>query len=405
MAYRPSRHVVVVLFVLIFALIGSIFLWIDQNHDEQQHGFFRRFRAPNHGSNNNKSNRPLHVVYHIGPAKMGSTSIQIGALQNFEHELQADGYNIYDFRHASKLNQCLAKNVAKCQSQPDQEWSHFVKFIKISKQQSRHVVISTENYWNHLSNDTSTLLSVYHDIFDTLEYHVRIVIGYRPLFEYWPSVYFQEYDHFCGYSHSDARIIPSLVKFLERANDTKQLRHPSLAALQHAQHYFDDVFILPLGDKFVERFLCNALVGASHACAAASSKQDEKDNATIAMNQRHSLAFDRLAQAARTHGLSHTPCKTLSRHFQETLMNQNITQLPRTCLEESQQEWLWNKTLFYHTALVPNDTLSDTDDLRLEFEQVSSTTLCDVDVEQVLAAYPNLVGAKEKEPQNQRPPA
>lgn len=189
------------------------------------------------------------------------------------------------------------------------------------------------------------------------------------------------------------RTIPSILKFIEKANETKQLRHPSYAAMQHAQHYFADIVILPLGDKFVERFLCEAVMDAKHACEAVLNR--DEFNETI-QNQRHSLAFDRLAQAARLHGMSQVPCKALSDRIQENLMTQENTsslleQLPRTCLNESQQEWLWNKSLFYQHKLVPADQ-----DLQLSFEHAAKTSLCQVDVEQVLKGYPDLLAGKNE---------
>lgn len=367
------------------ALFGVLKLLIVKKHDQQEQQVFHGWSSLEYNNNT----RPLYVIFHVGPAKMGSTSIQIGALEKYHKQLVHDKYNVHDFRDASKLNQCLSRDAAKCQN--DQEWNSFQRFIQKSKRQGRHVLISTENHWNFLSNDTS-LLSTYHDLFSRHDYQVRIVIGYRPLFDYWPSVYFQEYSHYCGYSHAqeETRVIPPFLEFMERANETKQLRHPSYAAVQYAQQYFSDIVILPLGSKFVERFLCQAVMRATRACAAAVLGHT---NETVE-NARHSLVSDRLAQAARTHGLSQKPCKVLSQHFQQ---EENATVLlPRTCLNKSQQDWLWDKTLFYHHALIaPNNasTVSD-QELKRQFDEAASTSLCQVNVEQVLQTHPDLFAGK-----------
>jgi hypothetical protein len=209
---------------------------------------------------------------------------------------------------------------------------------------------------------------------------VHIVIGYRPLFDFWRSAYYQDYSHYCGYSHEDTRTIPSLLDFLDTVNETKQLRHPSYGALHHFQQYFTDIIVLPLGDKFTERFLCTAVIRASRACAAVK----RQDNETTA-NHGHSLAFDRLAQEARLQGLSQLSCKKLSNSIQVQLKKQNssVLDLPRTCLDESQLEWLWNKSLFYQHALVPNGT-----DVQLE-----RTSICQVNVDEVLTDYRYLFAA------------
>jgi len=379
--------------VLVTALVGGLrFLLVTKHDDEDNLASFHGWSTAA-GENSTRSSNythPLHVIYHIGPEKMGSTSIQIGALQKYQQQLHHDGYNIYNFQDASKLNECLTRDVKSCQS--GQEWSRFLNFLKKSKLQRRNVVISTENHWNHFQNDTS-LLEAYREVFDSHNFHVRIVIGYRPLFDYWPSVYFQNYNHYCGYSHEELRTIPSLLDFIQTANATKQLRHPSYAALQHSQRYFTDIVILSLGNKFVERFLCNAVIGATHACTAV--KKDEVHAIARIENAGHLLGYNRLAQAARLNGISDMPCKTLSESIELMLqqLNASLMDLPRTCLDESQQEWLWNKSLYYHHALVPNSTVSD-GDLKMLFEQTADTTLCEVNVEQVLAEYPNVFAPK-----------
>lgn len=387
---QPYRSVGMVVFVLAVAFIGVFKLWIVDYDDEQKRNF-GGWRVAGIHANNSTFTDNLYVIFHVGPAKMGSTSIQIQGLQKYEQELHQDGYNVVDFRDASQLNQCLVRDTVKCQSQPDQEWSRFVKFLQESKRHKRHVVFSTENHWNFFSNNTLLVFSAYQQVFSQFGYHVRIVIGYRPLFDYWPSIYFQKYNHYCGYSHQDVGTIPSLVDFWKHTNKTKQLRHPSYAALQHAQHYFTNVYILPLGDEFVERFLCHTMVHATHACRAIIHSQDEE--API-LNHKHSLFSDRLAQAAKSHNVSSKSCKKLSQRIQQHLVNGPLLQekLPRTCLDDSQQEWLWNKTLFYHHEIVDaNSTVSVSDvELRRDFENGLHATLCEVNVEQALVDFPEL---------------
>ena len=381
MTRRPYNNVGVILLVLAAAFVGYLRLVIVEKHDnEQQAGAFRGWSV----TNSTQSSVRLYVVYHVGPAKMGSTSIQIGALQKYHDELQRDGYNVYDFRQASKLNDCLSKTtVTTCQSQ--QEWSHFMKFMKTSTQHRRHVLISTENHWNHFGNDTS-LLSAYQHIFDTFDYQVRIVIGYRPLLDFWQSAYYQEYSHYCGHAHGkDVRTIPPLLDFIKRQNETHQCQHPSYAAVQHVSQFFHDIVILPLGEHFIERFLCNVVIRASHACAAVQQQHDSE----AIENHGHSLALDRLAQAARLHGCSKKPCKTMSNSIQDKLQQENmpIADLPRTCLDESQRQWLVSKSLFYQHALVPTDH----GDIEIQLKQAS---ICQVNVDEILMDYPYLFAAE-----------
>jgi hypothetical protein len=399
MTNRPLKEVGIVVLVLVIVFSGVLNkgLTVEKSKHKQKYSFLEWSWRQHDVNNRTRTAGPLHVVYHVGPAKMGSTSIQIGALQHYQQELHEDGYNVYSFRDASQLNKCLKSNTW-CRKQP--EWKHFMTFMKNAKQKGRHIVISTESDWNHLSNDT-ILFAAYHDIFSSLAYHVRIVISYRPLYEYWPSLYFQQYNHYCGYSHVNVGEIPSFVDFLENMNKTTQLRHPSYEALQHARKYFHDVFILPLSDELIKRFLCSAVIGASRACNAVN----EENEYDAVENQRHSLQYDRLAQAARSKGISQLPCKMLSNQTQQRLQlseNQSsgTQELATTCLNPSQLRWLWNKTLYYHHYMLPSNTTTQTDEeLKVHFQKASTTTLCQVNVEQVLVDHPELFTEKKKKTQ------
>ena len=325
---------------------------------------------------------PLHVVYHVGPAKMGSTSIQIEALQKYSKEFLQDGYLIYDFRDASKLNACLSRDTSKCQSRSGGEWSRFRAFLEKAKRERKKVLISTENYWNHLSDEV-VLLSVYRDVFQHYGFRPRIVLGYRPLFELWPSAYYQEYNHYCGYSHNNVRQIPPLLEYLDRVNASVGLRHPTYAARKKFQRFFADIVILSLGPKFIERFVCDVVIGASHACAAVI--QDDKQEQERVQNHGHSLVFDRLAQAVRLQSISDKPCKSLSSSIRKRLMDRNQTSLdlPRVCLSASRLQWMYNQSVYYQREVLPNVTFSERDH-RNHFEHALNTSLCEVDVEQVL---------------------
>ena len=151
-----------------------------------------------------------------------------------------------------------------------------------------------------------------------------------------------------------------------------------------------------------ERFICSAVIGASHACQAV---HEEKEQDAVE-NQGHSLEYDRLAQAARSKGISQLPCKTLSNRIQQRLQlseNQSSVkqELATTCLNESQLKWLWNKTLYYHHYMLPNDndTTKSDEELKIHFQKASTTTLCQVNVEQVLVDRPELFSEKKKKTQ------
>jgi hypothetical protein len=156
MTNRPLKEVGIVVLVLVIVFSGVLdkSLTVEKSKHQQKYSFLEWSWRQHDINNRTRTADPLHVVYHVGPAKMGSTSIQIGALQHYQQELHEDGYNVYSFRYASQLNKCLKSNTS-CQNQP--EWKHFMTFMKNSKQKGRHVVISTESDWNHLSTSGSTV--------------------------------------------------------------------------------------------------------------------------------------------------------------------------------------------------------------------------------------------------------
>jgi hypothetical protein len=189
-----------------------------------------------------------------------------------------------------------------------------------------------------------------------------------------------------------------LLTFLQHENETLALRHPSFGAYQHAHNYFNDILILPLGNRLVERFLCHAVIHAAHACTAAQQEQE-----VLVENQGYSLEYNRLAQQAGHELLSNVPCKELSNQIQ-TRLDASPQVLPMTCLEESQGNWLWNKTLCYHHAMMNiTTTFISHDMLKRQFMEASKSTLCQVNVEQVVMdRRPELFVKNKNETTNSR---
>jgi len=406
-----------------------------------------------------RNDNKLQLVFHVGPAKMGSTSIQLGAIQNYYQELTSkDRYVVYNSKDASDLNHCLARNMTQCMSQKDKEWTKFVRFMKNAKHNRRHVLISTENYWSHIMmdvDDNESLLSPQHGartehahhsfllaysnlLLNELDYNVTIVFGYRPLYEYWTSWYYQTYRQFCGYAHEivESRRIPTLANYLDQTNRTFGLVHPTQMGLNHFSVYFSssgssNFVILPLGPNLISRFLCEAVVGATHACQAAVSDANDQEHQQVRYNLGHTLVYDRIAQAARSQGVSHKSCKTLVEKLQSLTTVTNKTEqekswtnvfAPLVCLSPGKQAWFLQKTIQYHTELVlsksvrhnvrivsgmdgvdtngtsssslfvtpPASSIMSIPDLTAQFQRAANTTLCDVDVDFVVKNWSTL---------------
>mmetsp|Transcript_23213 Transcript_23213/g.32503 ORF Transcript_23213/g.32503 Transcript_23213/m.32503 type:complete len:369 (+) Transcript_23213:3-1109(+) len=358
--------------------------------------------------------------------------------------------------------------MTQCMSQKGKDWTKFVQFMKRAKHNRRHVLISTENYWSHIISDSNennessseedttmhadhTFLSAYsHLLVDELGYNVTIVFGYRPLYEYWTSWYYQTYRQFCGYGHEivESRQIPTLANYLNHTNHTHGLVHPTTMGLHYFSTYFasnsksNNFVIIPLGANLVSRFLCHAVVGATHACQAAIHANNQEQE-QIHYNSGHTLIYDRIAQAARSQDVSQQPCKKLVQKLQTlgTAKNDTLEKIssssesttplwakvfsPLVCLSQEKQDWLLQKTIQYHEEISSSSSLSgnniqivsvmdnsvDNDnavslsssfgtatppptisvqDLKVQFHHAANTTLCDVDTDLILQNWDTL---------------
>lgn len=415
-----STYRMVILLAFRAMMIAVMFALVLISQYYYRRYFLHEETAPNVWSFRGKSESsltslPLHVVYHVGPAKMGSTSIQIGAIDKYQKEIENDLYLIYSYKDASDLNRCLSRNWTECLSN-GKEWKHFYEFMKHARRSRRHVLISTENFWSHIVPKPVDFLNAYKDVFHYFNYNVTIVFGYRPLFEYWPSSYYQTYRLYCGYAHKDANIVPPFREFLQKANDPYGLIHPTWGGMQHFSKYFETIQIVPLGPNLVSRFLCNTVVGANKACAAAQKddtvlstthtitylnetgqRSSEQQPQEQHYNAGHVLALDRLAQAVRSGQLSRKGCKTVRGALRKSLVRTNRIlwrDLPVVCLSASQQEWLLRHSLAYQRLLVNYSsefTLSTMEHTE-QFRRAANSTLCDVNVEMVIANWEQYFG-------------
>lgn len=335
------------------------------------------------------------IVFHVGPPKMGSTSIQMGAIDRYRKVLtRRDGYAIYSTKDTSNLNQCLSRNWTLCLSSKSKNnaWEQFTNFLQ--SHSNKNILLSTENYWNHAGSEPLSFLQAYKDVF--VDDNVTIVLAYRDLYRYWHSSYYQTFrSGYCGYSKHPSKMIPSILDFYQRANETYGLVHPTFGGLKHFSAYnFTNIRIISLeheeendDDSLVTRFICNYVVGAVSSCEAAKIKEKNQEQ-NQHYNIGHGLVWERLAQVAQQHNISTKGCKTIAREL-ETSFDQQWNNLPMICLSKIQQEWFLQRTIDYHRQLFPSIQNEDDTDQLIEqrFRQMMNVTLCDVNVELILVNW------------------
>ena len=132
----------------------------------------------------------LRAIVHVGPHKVGSTSLQ-ATLEKGREALQRENFLLCPnhFPGGNWVGQKGCANVAFCLSGRSPRGincslvlRHFVQFLEVARQEGRGVVLSSEEF-DHPAMNTS-LLATALNAFDT-----KIVIFHRPFFEWIQSMY------------------------------------------------------------------------------------------------------------------------------------------------------------------------------------------------------------------------
>lgn len=156
--------------------------------------------------------------------------------------------------------------------------------------------------------------------------------------------------------------------------------------------YFDDIFgrnrvhvldmLAPQGIEI--EFFCNSILRTFHGCEVV-----RKGGVKPRMNKSAfivpKLETDLIISEAYTQNLGDFGSqRAVSRDKLESkLLEWNMTSsnLPKTCVSQEQENWLWNRTLFSHNTFSPRRLTEE--ELRIEFAK-NRKSFCSVDVDAVL---------------------
>jgi hypothetical protein len=269
-------------FSFVFILYSSVFIYLN---------WIQILQAPSSNTSQHaltRSTKPM-LIYHPGPPKMGTTSLQC-ALAELRNSLIIDGYfyagkfpKKFCFgmaNHEIKDLDCLFNITCQSISQSlcqktgcafDSLTSLRTKVDALYRERI-HIIISDETHsiFHEKISNTGIPPLLFHDIFSNWTKH--LVVGYRWYWQFWLSSRGElngvfKADRKRSFSWKDRRLL-SLLSMLQEETSTSSLLLPHTSStLKSYSKYFDQISILSIhnNDDIIQSFLCQILQ-ASYTC-------------------------------------------------------------------------------------------------------------------------------------------
>ena len=337
------------------------------------------------------------LIYHPGPPKMGTTSIQC-ALTQYEHHLRHDGYQF-----AGKIPtkfcpsapslamqdlECIVspscqkelQNASQSRQGDDRIWTKLQRSIDRLYQKGINVALSDEThsiFHEQISYD-GVPSRLFAHLFSNWSKH--LIVGYRWYWQFWLSSRHEYNRLFTSggrrhrMQHWNGRHLQSIGDMLrqEIATDSYLTPH-TRSTLQMYQRYFDNITVLNIHDHedMVQHFLCEIL-DAKSTCRAYHPipKYNPSNHDATTM---HASDIDRLVMASKRwinttkHNRWHVVNKTLS-------LLSDVPRIITSCPSKSDLQRLLKKSLDDEERLFPNRRSDE------HVRQFWETNFCSVDV-------------------------
>ncbi|KAG7374856.1 hypothetical protein IV203_013951 [Nitzschia inconspicua] len=275
--------------------------------------------------NGTKNVNMPYFILHVGPPKTATTFLQCGL--NHQSGRLADKDNYFYLGRSCPTTPDIMDN-----GEDPIKPLYFIKSLGLGQQLNEtfvqetrrrflhhqrlghHLILSTE----HISSKATFQISQPMIWKRLLEgFQVKIVVGYRHYFEWFPSYYYQSHlnkNFRAKWPSQGGETIPPLVEYMEQHLDRWEspkrdvtdrfATHMSLWMYQNWSLYFDDVQVLDLhqpGNVLVN-FICHILPSATNTCdylKQSSQTQDADENALIRTQRVSSNLFpERIADTA-----------------------------------------------------------------------------------------------------------
>eukprot|EP00593_Proboscia_inermis_P012840 CAMPEP_0171326010 /NCGR_PEP_ID=MMETSP0816-20121228/117175_1 /TAXON_ID=420281 /ORGANISM="Proboscia inermis, Strain CCAP1064/1" /LENGTH=207 /DNA_ID=CAMNT_0011825345 /DNA_START=556 /DNA_END=1179 /DNA_ORIENTATION=- len=184
----------------------------------------------------------------------------------------------------------------------------------------------------------------------------------------------------------------SILDFIIEEIDEKQWNKSgyTIPLLQRLKKKFDNVVVMNFHDELVkgpaESFFCHAIPNATHTCEAILAVKKPSH-----LNMGDNLDYSDVAYGAKKVGLINIKTDKMMKKVvlavqshQERTLKLESSDFKRQCLPPDILEKVWEISLSSEMALFPKYVKSTTNNLRSDFDMAAKTTLCKVDVEEIL---------------------
>ena len=373
---------------LVLATVGGFLVVLHHVHPQQSAVVDVPLivpEMPTYDSDRQKTTEKPRFVWHVGPMKTGTTTIQGRlALLHSTGVLERDGWHF-----ASQSGQF--KGIKQ-----DDFVARFKEEMDRLRMQGKNVVLSNENYSVfYRSEDYRRIKEVLGDDWD-----VSVVIGYRPYFEWIPSMWSQkhkltrkeisgerDYPWRNNQGQPTRQILPMFPDYYAKAQKGRMYAD---SVVEFVKPFFN-IQMLHLYDSMglLSKLVCDIL----HAPAAcAESRHKDLEDRRANQGSVEPIHGNAIALAAAEQGLIDTAkwkrtavIETVTARLHEITLDE----LPMVCPDQTILDRLWNRTLEMEAHVFPALAQQDPEremKLREAFEKkVSKRTYCHVDLESVLS--------------------
>jgi len=374
--------------------------------------------VPSNVPSNNTSSSSLlpkpRLILHVGIMKTGTTSIQLELLRKKRwnrvyKKLLLDKYEVITTEYAPRkfenvITNCFEKGEEGCDYELWQELIDLYDKARNWNNETEHIVQVLETFSLIPKPFNDYTKHLFHSLND--KYDVRIVVFYRRLYEWIPSLYTQyrkpfmyrprvsDYPWRDDYPKVDeVKLMPEWLEHIVQSNAF----HYTTSTKDEFEKIFGPDKITVLDYHSHEKhglaleFVCNGIPDATHACEEtkliAQEDKDKlnKDKTLVRRNTGDQFLLDHdllIIEANREKLLTsdrHNATLLLEDKLQE--MNMTISELPRICLSSERREWLQNLAEVAETSF-SSEPLSK-EDMRNKFSRYQDK-LCSIDAPTVL---------------------
>jgi len=360
------------------------------------------------GSTDSNSTKPI-LLLHVGPRETGTQTIQNGILRNesLVSKLHEDGWTKVSFSYTKlqqMASQCFEKK-ANCKL-----WDDLVEEYHSIRKSGENAIQSAELYSKipftpFVAKKLSSLAQTW---------TVRIVMVYKPLYEWLPDMYTQArkrnaYDakkQTFRLLSSRKKLLPNLRTFAAYfENEFLPKMSDPLATYEFYSTVFgkESIIVLKAEDtkdetmasKLVEDFVCRAMSPATHACsynkAHPTLYKPEVGDAEALKLMGSRLDHDLLALEAVSKGFvmnSELSTTSVLAAVERRLNERNITIStvePRISISSAHIEWLWNRTLVGEELMMGSHETRGQETIHSEWkEALANSKFSTVDAAKVL---------------------